>query len=326
MRNILISGGTGFVGKALCGELVRKGFIVRAAARSVTNSVDTIDTMQVGNIDGDTDWTVPLGDVDVVIHLAARVHLKEESNVESLEKYRKVNVEGTLNLARQASLAGVRRFIFISSLKVNGESTPLAKPFTADDLPAPEGGYAISKREAEDGLRQLSSETGMETVIIRPPLVYGPGVKANFLNLMRWLQTGVPLPLGAIKNKRSLVALDNLNDLIITCIDHPGAANQTFLVSDDQDVSTTELLQQTAGVLGVTARLLPVPMGLLRMFAKFSGRSDVYQRLCGSLQVDIGKTTELLGWLPPFSQQQALQKTADFFRSANRNKSGFSIR
>jgi nucleoside-diphosphate-sugar epimerase len=243
----------------------------------------------------------------------------EEVASSPLAEFRKVNVEGTLNLARQAHQAGVRRFIFMSSLKVNGESTELGKPYQADDTPSPVGPYAVSKREAEDALRQLSAETGMEVVIIRAPLVYGPGVKANFLNMMRWLNEGFPLPLGAINNKRSLVALDNLLDLIVACIDHPGAANQTFLVSDGEDISTTELLKRTAAALGRSARLLPIPMGFLSITAKCLGKGEVYQRLCGSLQADIVKTTHLLGWLPPMSQHEALQKTAEAFLAANRN-------
>jgi len=323
---LLVTGANGFIGQPLCSKLQAKGLIVRAAMRQLSPQVEAVETVMINTLNAETDWSDSLSVVDVVIHLASRVHVMEETASNPLAEFREVNVEGTLNLARQAYKAGVRRFIFISSLKVNGESTPLDKPFTADDTPAPVGGYAISKREAEDALRQLSAETGMEIVIIRPPLVYGPGVKANFMNMMRWLSAGFPLPLGAIKNKRSLVALDNLIDLIVTCIDHPGAVNQTFLVSDGQDVSTTELLKRTAAALGKTARLLPMPMGLLRIFATVSGKSEIYRRLCGSLQVDIGKSTDLLGWLPPFSQHEALQKTAQYFLAENRNKSGYTGR
>lgn len=319
---LLVTGANGFIGKPLCSKLQAKGLVVRATMRQSNSQVDGDDIVLVDALNAETDWSEALRGVDVVIHLASRVHVMEETASNSLAEFREVNVEGTLNLARQAYQAGVRRFIFMSSLKVNGESTPLGKPFTADDIPAPVGPYAVSKREAEDGLRQLSAETGMEIVIIRPPLVYGPGVKANFLNMMRWLNSGLPLPLGAINNKRSLVALDNLLDLIMACIDHPGAANQTFLVSDGEDVSTTELLKRTAAALGKTARLLPMPMGLLRIFARLSGKSEIYQRLCGSLQVDIVKTNDLLGWLPPFSQNEVLRKTAKYFLAADRNKSG----
>jgi nucleoside-diphosphate-sugar epimerase len=218
-----------------------------------------------------------------------------------------------LNLARQAAEAGVRRFIFISSIKVNGEGTPLGAPYRADAQPQPADPYGISKMEAEQGLRALAGETGMEVVIIRPTLVYGPGVKANFLNMMRWLHKGVPLPFGAIHNRRSLVALDNLVDLIVTCIEHPAAANQTFLVSDGEDLSTTELLRRMATALGAPAHLLPVPSWLLEAGATMLGKKALSQRLCGSLQVDISKTRELLGWTPPLSVDAALRKTAKHF-------------
>jgi UDP-glucose 4-epimerase len=227
-----------------------------------------------------------------------------------LEEFRRVNVQGTLNLARQAAAAGVRRFVFISSIKVNGEATQLGRSFTADDAPAPLDAYGVSKMEAEQGLRELAAQTGMEVIIIRPPLVYGPGVKANFAAMMRWLQRGVPLPLGAIHNQRSLVALDNLVDLIVTCHTHPAAANQTFLVSDGEDVSTSELLRRMGQALDRPARLLPVPQSWLKLAAAMVGKSDVAQRLCGSLQVDISKTRQLLSWTPPLSLDQGLKRAA----------------
>jgi UDP-glucose 4-epimerase len=215
-----------------------------------------------------------------------------------------------LNLARQAAAAGLRRFVFVSSIKVNGEATQLARPFIADDAPAPLDAYGVSKMEAEQGLREIARQTGMEVVIIRPPLVYGPGVKANFAAMMRWLKRGVPLPLGAIHNQRSLVALDNLVDLILTCLTHPAATNQTFLVSDGEDVSTTELLRRMGQAMGKTARLLPVPASWLKVAASLVGKGDVAQRLCGSLQVDISKTRELLGWVPPVSLDEGLRRAA----------------
>jgi UDP-glucose 4-epimerase len=227
-----------------------------------------------------------------------------------LQEFRRVNVQATLNLARQAAAAGVRRFVFVSSIKVNGESTQPGSAFTADDAPAPLDAYGISKMEAEQGLRQIALQTGMEVVIIRPPLVYGPGVKANFAAMMRWLKRGVPLPLGAIENQRSFVALDNLVDLIVTCLIHPAAANQTFLVSDGEDVSTTELLRRMGQALGCTARLLPVPASWLKLAADMLGKADMAQRLCGSLQVDISKTRQLLGWQPPLSLDSGLKKAA----------------
>jgi nucleoside-diphosphate-sugar epimerase len=236
-----------------------------------------------------------------------------ESAQDPLVEFRKVNVEGTLNLARQAAAAGVKRFIFISSIKVNGEATLPGKSFSAEDVPVPVDAYGVSKLEAEQGLYELAESTGMEVVIIRPVLVYGPGVKANFLSMMRWLSRGIPLPLGAIHNRRSLVALGNLISLIVLCIDHPRAANQTFLVSDGEDVSTTDLLRKLACALGKPARLLPVPGWLLQGIAALLGRRSLSQRLFGSLQVDISKNQALLGWTPPVGLDQGLRLTAHHF-------------
>lgn len=244
---------------------------------------------------------------------AARVHVMNDDAADPLREFRRINVNGTLRLATQAAEAGAGRFVFISSIKVNGESTVPGRPFTAQQAPAPIDPYGVSKWEAEQQLRKLSAETGMELVIIRPVLVYGPGVKANFLNMMKWLYKGVPLPLGAIHNKRSLVSLDNLVDLIVTCIDHPRAANETFLVSDGEDLSTTELLQRMSKALGKRPRLLPVPAWMLETAAKVVGKQSIAQRLCGSLQVDISHTRERLGWTPPVSVDAALRKTAQHF-------------
>jgi nucleoside-diphosphate-sugar epimerase len=231
-----------------------------------------------------------------------------------LGQYREVNVEGTLNLARQAANANVKRFIFVSSIKVNGESTLPGKPFTADDQPGPEDPYSISKWEAEIGLNRLANENGMEVVIIRPPLVYGPGVKANYLRMMRWINRGLPLPFGTIDNKRSLVALGNLVDLIITCIEHPAAANQIFLAGDGQDVSTTELLRSIGRALYKPARLFPCPVSLLSVAAALLGKKDMVQRLTDSLQVDISRTRSLLGWEPPLSLEEGLYQSAQDFK------------
>jgi nucleoside-diphosphate-sugar epimerase len=269
-----------------------------------------ISNFQISTLAADTDWQGGLQGCEAVVHLAARVHEMVDNATDPLTEFRRVNVEGTLNLARQAIAAGLRRFVFISSIKVNGESTPLGQAFVADDVAAPQDPYSISKYEAELGLRRLAAESAMEVVIIRPPLVYGPGVKANFQNMICWLKRGVPLPLGTIHNKRSLVALDNLVDLIITCLDHPTAANQTFLVSDGEDLSTTELLRRMGLALGRPARLLPVPVSLLKVGAAVLGRRDMAQRLCGSLQVDITKTRTLLGWNPPISVDEGLRRSA----------------
>ena len=231
-----------------------------------------------------------------------------DTDGDPLAAYRVVNTEGTINLARQAAAAGVRRFVFISSVKVNGEETSPGQPFTEEDEPAPLDPYGISKLEAEQGLRDLATATGMEVVIIRPPLVYGPGVKANFLTMMRWLNKGVPLPFGALDNRRSLVALDNLVDFIITCIDHPAAAKQTFLVADGEDLSTTELLRRVGRAMGKPVRLIPVPMGLLQAGARLLGKQEMARRLCGSLQVDITKARTLLGWKPPVAVDEGLRR------------------
>lgn len=314
--SMLITGANGFVGRPLCAELLRQGQFVRAAMRLVCFEnlpIGNVEAVSIGVIDGETDWTNALLGIKVVVHLAARVHLTKDNAVDPLDELRKVNVEGVWNLARQAADSGVQRFVFISSIKVNGEGTLLGRPYTAEDQPAPVDPYGISKFEAEDALRQLADETGMEVVIIRPPLVYGPGVKANFYSIMHWLEKGIPLPLGAIHNKRSFVALDNLVDLIVTCIDHPAAANQTFLAGDGEDMSTTELLQRLGKALNKPAKLLPIPIRVLKTGAMLLGRRDMAQRLCNSLQVDISKACDLLGWQPPVSVDDALKKTAADF-------------
>src|SRR5690606_35447103 len=277
------------------------------------HAMGSVSCVEVGSIGATTDWSLALADISVVIHSAARVHVMHDTASEPLAKFREVNVDGTLTLARQAADAGVKRFIFISSIKVNGEGTLCGKPYTAFDTPAPEDPYGIAKMEAEQGLRLIADETGMEVVIIRPVLVYGPGVKANFLSMMRWVHKGIPLPLGAINNSRSLVSLDNLVDLIVTCIDHPAAANQTFLVSDGEDLSTTELLRRVGAAVDKIARLLPVPQKLLEFGASLLGKKAVAQRLLGYLQVDISHTCSTLGWKPSVTVDEALAKTADFY-------------
>jgi len=312
---IVVTGASGFVGSAVVSALdkVERYFPV-AVVRSKKDGQQLSSSMfSVPDISSATDWSAGVKDAAVVVHAAARVHVMKEVEQDALAEFRKVNVEGTINLARQAAAAGVKRFIFISSIKVNGEQTNCDKPFTADDKPAPSDAYGVSKKEAEDALRVISKETGMEVVIIRPTLVYGPGVKANFRNMMAWLYKGIPLPFGSIHNKRSLVSLDNLVSLIMVCIEHPNAAGQTFLVSDGVDLSTTELLQRTAKALGVKSRLLPVPAKMLAFCAVALGRRSLSQRLCGSLQVDIQKTRHLLGWYPAVSVEDALDKTAKEF-------------
>jgi nucleoside-diphosphate-sugar epimerase len=317
MPEILVTGATGFVGKAVVQRLLAEDesrYVAVAARRDNQQWPARVLPRVTGDLEPATDWSVALGDISVVVHCAARVHVMADTAANPLAEFRRVNVQGTLNLARQAAAAGVRRFVFVSSIKVNGEATQLGRPFTADDAPAPLDAYGVSKMEAEQGLREIARQTGMEVVIIRPPLVYGPGVKANFAAMMRWLRRGVPLPLGAIHNQRSLVALDNLVDLIVTCLAHPAAANQTFLVSDGEDVSTTELLCRMGQALSRPARLIPVPVSWLKLAAAMVGKSDVAQRLCGSLQVDIEKTRRLLSWTPPLSLDEGLRKAAEGLR------------
>ncbi|EJN23467.1 nucleoside-diphosphate-sugar epimerase [Pseudomonas sp. GM79] len=309
---ILVTGASGFVGEAVVFRLLLdKKFTPIAAARGATrlNGLCTVVPFELT----DSKALPNLNDVQVVIHAAARVHVMNETAVDALTEFRKVNVEGTLRLARRAAESGVKRFIFISSIKVNGESTVLGKPFKASDFPAPADPYGVSKYEAEEALKQLSLDTGMEVVIIRPPLVYGPGVKANFLSMLSWLNKGVPLPLGAIRNRRSLVAIGNLIDLIVTCIEHPAAANQIFLVSDGEDLSTTQLLRRLASALGKRAWLLPLPEWLLKLAALALGKQTIVQRICGSLQVDISKNREILGWTPTINIEKAMRQTAGHY-------------
>jgi nucleoside-diphosphate-sugar epimerase len=309
MRNALITGVTGFVGSALVHRLSADGFVVRGAVRREVVSSGSFEPVMVDAIDGMTEWVNALTGVDAVVHLAARVHVMDEPEADALEAFRRVNVEGTLRLARHAAEAGVRRFVFVSSVKVNGEDTPAGQPFREADAPAPEDPYGVSKREAEDGLLALSAETGLEVVIIRPPLVYGPSVGANFGSLLRWVHKGVPLPLGTVtQNLRSLVALDNLVDLIVTCLDHPAAAGETFLVADGEDVSPARLLRKVGDALGRPARLVPVPVWILRAGAAALGKRDMARRLLGSLQVDASKARKVLGWVPPVSLDEGLRR------------------
>lgn len=320
-KTFLVTGGSGFVGRALIDRLSTvAGCRVLAPVRNLsTKFAPGIQPVLCQGLDTEQDWERSLTGVDCVIHAAARVHVMNEVCPDPLAAFRQVNVRGTLNLARQAAKAGVRRFVFISSIKVNGEGTAAGQAYTADDVPAPVDPYGISKFEAEKALQALAAETGMELVIIRPVLVYGPGVKANFLSMMRWLQRGVPLPFGAVHNQRSLVAIDNLVDLILVCADHRAAANQIFLASDGEDVSTTQLLRKLAAALSRPARLLPVPVGLMSGVAGVCGRRALAQRVFGSLQVDIEKNRQLLNWVPPVTLDRALTVTAQHFLDSARS-------
>jgi UDP-glucose 4-epimerase len=301
---ILLTGASGFVGNALVRVLDPEHLSV--LGRRYVNG--QFKAFFEADIAGNTDYSSALKGIDVVIHSAARVHVMNENSSDPLAEFREVNTAGTLNLAQQAADSGVKRFIFISSIKVNGEKTFPDKPFQYDDKPMPEDAYGQSKAEAEAGLRQIALETGMEVVIIRPPLVYGPGVKANFAAMMALAEKNLPLPLGAIHNKRSLVALDNLLSLIVTCIRHPKAANQTFLVSDDQDVSTTELIQIMTIAYGKKPRLIAIPAGFIRFCATLFRKKAIADRLCSSLQLDINHTKTQLDWMPVVSLQDAIRR------------------
>ena len=313
MGSVLITGATGFVGTALAERLHSDGVVVRGAVRREVPTSGSFEPVMVGAIDGATEWVDAVAGAGAVVHLAARAHVLDEPETDPLEAFRRVNVEGTLRLARQAAEAGVRRFVFVSSIGVNGNET--MRPFSEGDAPAPQEPYAVSKWEAEEGLRGLAAETGMELVIIRPPLVYGPGAPGNFGSLLRWVHKGVPLPLGAAtQNRRSLVALDNLVDLIVTCLDHPAAAGETFQVADGEDVSTAGLLRKVGDALDRPAHLLPVPVWMLRAGAVALGKGEMARRLLGSLQVDASKAREVLGWTPPVSLDEGLRRAVEPLR------------
>jgi len=314
-KRVLVTGATGFVGRRLVAALShRPMFAVNAASRHPADLPDTVRAARIRNLTEDTDWSGALRGVDVVVHLAARMQANRSQVSDPRAAFRSANVKATLNLARQAADAGAQRFVFISSVKVNGEQSSPDRPFTADDTPAPVDPYGISKAEAELGLRELAASTGMEVVIIRAPLIYGPEVGGHFETLMSWLQRGLPLPLRDTGNKRSLLALDNLVDLIIRCLDHPAAANQIFLASDNKDLSTSKLLRRMGRVLGRRARLFPFPRPLLLIAAKLTGKEESYLRLFGNLQLDITKTREMLDWEPPLTVKEGLKQLAEDFR------------
>lgn len=314
--NVLVTGAAGFVGEALVFRLLLdKEITPIAAVRGRTRLQGLCPVVRFDLVES---RALPfLADVGVIVHAAARVHVMSETAADALTEFRKVNVEGTLRLARLAAESGVKRFIYLSSIKVNGEGTARGSRFMPDDTPAPVDPYGVSKLEAEIALQQLGMTSGMEIVIIRPPLVYGPGVKANFHNMMRWLAKGVPLPLGGLCNQRSMVSIGNLVDLIVRCIAHPAAAGNTFLVSDGEDLSTTQLLRRMAAAMGVSSRLVAVPPVLLRVGACLLRRPAIAQRLCGSLQVDIQKTCRVLEWSPPEKMDRALRRTANEFLRQN---------
>jgi UDP-glucose 4-epimerase len=310
LRNrVIVTGANGFVGQHLCVALAKKAISFIPVLRKASPEFASHAPLVIAEINANTDWSDVLVNVSCVVHLAARVHVMQDSHANPLEEYRRVNVDSTMNLARQAASAGVKRFVFMSSAKVNGEFNHAGRPFTADDLPRPSDPYGVSKLEAECALMQLSQETSMEVVVIRPPLIYGAGVKANFLSMMRWLNRAVPLPFGSIPNQRSLVFVGNLVDLIVKVLDHPKAVGQVFLVSDDEDVSTTRLLKTISSTLGKKSWLMPVPAFLLKALLFAIGQRGLSDRLLGSLQLDISHTKKVLDWKPPVRFEDGIKTT-----------------
>ncbi|WP_295748112.1 SDR family oxidoreductase [Undibacterium sp.] len=311
--SILLTGATGFVGHGLLKQALLQSIDVCCVSRkpmqSISGTGGSMRNIVMPELAPDTDWSTALSDINSVIHCAARVHVMQETSADPISLFRRVNVDATLNLARQAALAGVRQFIFISSVKVNGEQTAPGQPYNEESQPQPEDAYGISKHEAELALLELGRNTGMAITIIRPPLVYGPGVRANFLSLLQSVRRGLPLPLGRIHNKRSFVYLENLVSLVLCCLNNPQAYNQVFLASDDEDLSTTELLQACALALGVRSRLIPFPASVLSYAARLLGKKSMADRLCQSLQVDISKAKQILGWTPPYTVAQGLLAT-----------------
>lgn len=308
----LVTGSNGFIGHAVCNQALRSGIPIRATVRNHHSKSDYPDALVVGDLSGSTDWSQALHNVDVVIHLAARAHELSTNEEQARVEYRRVNTDGTLSLGRQSAAAGVRRFVYLSSIGVNGNLTEDA-PFNEMSVPYPHDLYSRSKLEAEEGLLAIAEETGLEVVIIRPPLVYGPRAKGSFASLVKWIHRGIPLPLGSVQNQRSLVALDNLVDFILLCSDperSPRAANEIFLLSDGEDVSTSQLLSKVALAYGVSPRLLPVPAKFIELVARLLGQGALAERLLGSLVVDSSKARELLEWTPKVSMDDQLREMA----------------
>ena len=311
-QNILITGATGFVGQAVCQHLLEAQFNIRKALRRALDKQSNEDCQIVGDINARTDWSKALVKIDSIVHLAARVHVMNDSSADPLSEFRKVNVEGTVNLAQQAARANVRRFIFISSIKVNGEKTE-GKYFTENDEPAPQDPYGISKFEAEQELRRIARETGLEVVILRPPLIYGPSVKANFYQLMNAIYRGWPLPLGKVNNQRSLLYVNTFANAIKTCLTHPNANGKTFLVSDEKSLSTAELIVALGRFLRSTPRLFNIPVSWMRFGGSLLGKAATVDRLTSSLVVDSNKIRQELSWDSPYNFDTGIQKTAEWF-------------
>lgn len=308
---ILVTGSSGFIGSNVIAAAHAKGWDYLQQCRQHSSKND--DSIIFLGIDADTNWSHALKGIDCIVHCAARVHQMEDDLQNALELYREVNTRGTINLARQAIAAGVKRFVFISSIKVNGESTEPGEPFLPEISMVPTDPYGLSKYEAEIELQQLAQATGLEVVIIRPPLVYGPGVKANFESMMNWVKKGIPLPLGAIHNQRSLVYIENLVDLILVCCEHSNAPGNIFLVSDDNDVSTSQLLKQVEIAMAKSTRLLPLPMTWIELSARLIGKPHIAKRLCGNLQVDISQTKALLKWQAQVSFEEGIRRTVNAY-------------
>ncbi len=315
--SILVTGAGGFVGTALCQGLADAGHSVRRALRksALPSPEPRMQSVAIGDMGPDTDWQAALSGVACVVHLAARTHVLHETAADPLAEYRHINVFASEHLARAAAAAGVRRFVFLSSIKVNGEFTR-EHPFTEQDTPQPQDAYGLSKREAEQTLHEVAAATGLELVVLRPPLVYGPGVKGNLPALMNLLQRRLPLPLGSVRNQRSLIHIDNLVDAIIACIQAPVAIGKTYLVSDGEDISTPEMIRLLAAALGVPARLFPFPVALLKLGATLFGKGGEIRRLTDSLQVDSTRIRRELGWQPRFSPAQGLKETAGWYQRA----------
>ena len=316
---VLVTGANGFIGQALCQKLVADGWSVAGAVRNESAASKLrgeVERVIVGAVGPDTDWVQALSGVDSIVHLAARVHVMRDLTAEPIAVYRAINVAGTYQLAQTAASMGVRRFIYMSSVKVNGQGNSVT--YTEKDRPMPADPYAISKYEAEQLLQEIIEKTGLEVVVLRPPLVYGPYVKANFLQLLKVVDMGIPLPFANVRNQRSLIFLENLLDAIITCIHHPKAARKTYLLSDGIDTSTPELIQKTASALGRPVRLFPFSLNLLRLLAKITGRSEAVSRLLNSLAIDSSRISTELDWTPRFTMAEGLAETAAWYLKAVR--------
>jgi len=310
IKKVLVTGASGFIGRALCEKILTKGWQVRGIFRTgsdLSRLPDGVEAFLIAAIDSDTNWVDALSGIDTVVHLAARVHIMDDPSVDPLVEYRKVNVEGTRCLGIAAAKAGIKRFVYISSIKVNGEGR--ASAYTEDDDEAPEDPYGLSKWEAEQELHKIADKSSIEVVIIRPPLVYGPGVKANFLRLLKIVKCGIPLPLASIKNQRSFIYLENMVDAIITCINRSKAAGHTFLVSDGKNISTPELIKQIAMAMGKPALLFSIPPFLIQLAGKFTGKSSAIDRLLDSFTIDSSRIRKELEWNPPYTMKEGIEVT-----------------